>query len=111
MCKHKTYNLLSAGFFATFGLWIIALTFDFDGFSHEDIAYINQIAVDWNTQPFISLVVTRNTFCQPGQDEVIYKPWLGTKTVCIADTLGLRNISYGGRCQNNGNPKDPTIYS
>ena len=66
MCKHKTYNLVSAGIFATFGLWIIALALSFDEFSHSDTAFINQISDDWRTQPFVSLAVTRNTFCQPG---------------------------------------------
>ena len=53
MCKKKTYNLLSAGLFSTFGFIIITLALSFGTFSRHEVAYLNQISDDWEKQPFV----------------------------------------------------------
>ena len=41
MCKKKTYNILSAGGFATFGLVMIVLSITFKEFASHDTGYLN----------------------------------------------------------------------
>ena len=47
MCSRKTYNILSAGAFATFGLIMIVLSITFKEFATHKLGYLNQIAEDW----------------------------------------------------------------
>lgn len=49
MCNRKTYNILSAGSFATFGLVMILLTMSFKEFATNKLGYLKQIADDWQT--------------------------------------------------------------
>ena len=97
ICKKKTYNLLSAGFFATFGLVLITLAFSFGTFSKHEVAYLNQISDDWQTYPFISLTVTKKDSCPAGTEELITKPWLGTNLMCVIDNY-LSWSYYKGEC-------------
>ena len=66
MCKKRTYNVLSAGFFAVFGMVIIGLAISFKEYGKHEISYLNQIAEDWDTTPFTSLSVTKDSMCPRG---------------------------------------------
>ena len=61
-----------------FGMVIISLAIGFKEFGSHHMGYLNQIADDWDTVPFVNLTVTKDWRCPAGTEEVIYKPWQGT---------------------------------
>mmetsp|Transcript_8072 Transcript_8072/g.9284 ORF Transcript_8072/g.9284 Transcript_8072/m.9284 type:complete len:113 (+) Transcript_8072:19-357(+) len=87
MCKRRTYNVLSAGLFASFGITMIVLSLSFKEFASNRLEYLNQIAEDWQKQPFVSLDVVRNYTCPEDTEEVIFKPWWGSKHMCACLSL------------------------
>ena len=87
MCNTKTYNLFAQGFFATFGLIMVILAVSFKEYGSHELSYLNQIANDWEVTPFVSIETTKETFCPQGTEEVIYKPWHGTKLYCVCDHM------------------------
>ena len=105
MCHTKTYNLFAQGFFATFGLFMVILAVSFKEYGSHELSYLNQIANDWEVTPFVSIQVTMDTFCPPGQEEVIYKPWYGTKEYCVCNHMLYWN-HYKGICRRDNNDSD-----
>ena len=83
MCKKRTYDVLSGGFFATFGLILIVLCIRFTEFASHQLGYLNQISEDWQKVPFVDLTETSDTRCPLGTEEVLFKPWYGTKQMCL----------------------------
>ena len=41
MCSRRTYNILSAGVFATFGITMVVLSLTFKEFASNKLDYIN----------------------------------------------------------------------
>ena len=82
MCTKVTYNILSVGLYSTFGLFMVMLTVRFQEFSSNETSYLNQIARDWLTTPFVNLEVTKNGVCPLGTEEAIYQRWYGTGYKC-----------------------------
>ena len=105
MCSSKTYNLASLGFFATFGLVMVVLAISFDDIGKHELSYLNQISFDWNKQPFVSIQATKATTCPLGTEEVIYKPWYGTKLYCVCNHVAYKR-HYEGACNRDRNSED-----
>ena len=48
-----------------------------------DLNYIYQVQEDWNTKPFVDMVVTTDYKCPATHpDEVLYDLWLGATLLC-----------------------------
>ena len=47
--------MFAASLYALFGLALITLSVTFKEFGNNETAYLNQIAKDWETVPFVSL--------------------------------------------------------
>lgn len=100
MCNHRTYSILSAGAYATFGLILIVLSLQFEEFSTNKLGYLKQIAEDWERQPFVRLMVMRNVHtCPEGTEEVFFKHWYGSKQMCACYRgMGLGYYLSNGEC-------------
>ena len=96
MCERRTYNILSAGIFATFGITMVVLSLTFKEFASNRLDYLNQIADDWQKQPFVDIKVVKNYTCPQDYEEVFYKPWYGTRHMCAC--FGLWWEVQEGQC-------------
>ena len=55
--------------------------------STQGTAYIKQIAQDWDTQPFIDVTVTADTYCPVNTTEIYEHVWYGHDRGC--DCIGV----------------------
>ena len=65
--------------FLVFGSILISWTSQFQGDVFEPTDFINQVVKDWNTVPFIDILVTSESFCPNGTDLVFARPWYGSR--------------------------------
>jgi len=67
---------------------LLGITFAFSSFAVPgeaiDFKTVNQIATDWNTKPFIDIVV-RDKPCETGWENLFSKTWKGVAKYCEAD--------------------------
>ena len=85
---------------------MIGLALSFQEFGHHKMAYLNQIAEDWETLPFVNLTVTTDTRCPTGTEEVIYKTWMGSKLYCAYNDIAFWTLNEGRCYVDKDHPRD-----
>ena len=89
--SEKLYFWIAFGFpVLCYLFWIATLSYVIYYGKHQvttgdsvDLSYLYQVQQDWETQPFVDVVVTSNTTCPAShQHEVFYDYWPGSSIFC-----------------------------
>ena len=85
------YLMLVTSFMITLGSVCIHNGKAIESLSYQETSYLNQVATDWSTVPFVDLKVTSNDFCDLGYETVFERFWYGQMQAC--DCLGIHSYN------------------
>jgi hypothetical protein len=103
-----TYSTIVAVVMMCCGIYMRRWMMDASDLLTYPTGFMNQVAVEWQTQPLVSIVATNNTFCPTSNPQlVIGRHFYGTDIGC--DCLGIysqyitgdNSMVYGAECSYN----------
>ena len=74
--------------------------------SNDQTNPLSQVAVDWQTVPFVDIMVTEETTCPEGTELVLSRDWYGLYQGCDCLHAGYNEFRIGLQCKANPRSKN-----
>ena len=108
--KQRAIQFLCATscFLAVLGAVLLSLATAFKSQSYKPTDFVNQVAEDWQTIPFVNITITDDWNCPEDQDLVFKRIFYGTRQACFCDR---NNVVWGYDLMETKRPASPTVRS